>query len=107
MIVLRLTNQPDVVIDGHPLRFARPLSRRHREIVERVAKGQTNKEIASELSSSPHTISTHLRRLFAEFGVTTRTGLVLRCLAPGLERGQLSTMDAEPSQELPLGGAKL
>ena len=73
----------DVTVDGvrcaltavHPSR-ADALSPREREIARMVAKGYTNKMIASVLDISLWTVSTHLRRIFAKLGVSTRAAMV-------------------------------
>ena len=76
----------DVVVDGvrcvlvrsHPA-SARPrvvLSPREREIARMVAKGYPNKTIAAVLDISAWTVCTHLRRIFAKLGVTTRSAMV-------------------------------
>jgi DNA-binding CsgD family transcriptional regulator len=75
----------DVTVDGvrcaltlvHPSR-ADMLSPREREIARMVANGCTNKMIASVLDISLWTVSTHLRRIFAKLGVSTRAAMVAR-----------------------------
>jgi DNA-binding CsgD family transcriptional regulator len=52
------------------------LSPREREIACMVARGYTNKMIASVLDISLWTVSTHLRRIFAKLGVSTRAAMV-------------------------------
>jgi DNA-binding CsgD family transcriptional regulator len=59
----------------------RPLfSPREIEIARMVAKGYANKTIAAVLEISVNTVNTHLRRVFAKLGVTTRAAMVT-CLA--------------------------
>jgi DNA-binding CsgD family transcriptional regulator len=73
----------DVTLDGvrcaltvvHPSP-ADALSPREREIARMVGQGYTNKMIANLLGISLWTVSTHLRRVFAKLGVTTRAAMV-------------------------------
>ncbi|MFJ7068728.1 ATP-binding protein [Streptomyces sp. NPDC101115] len=44
-------------------------------VVRLVARGLTNQQAAEELSLSPHTVSSHLRRAFTKLDVTSRTEL--------------------------------
>jgi DNA-binding CsgD family transcriptional regulator len=53
-----------------------PLSPREREVARMIAKGYPNKIIASVLEISVWTVSTHLRRIFAKLGVTSRAAMV-------------------------------
>lgn len=54
------------------------LSPRELEIVRLVAKGEVNKTIAAVLEISPWTVATHLRRIYAKLGVTSRAAMVAR-----------------------------
>lgn len=65
----------DAEIEASSARI-RALSSRERGIVELVSKGYVNKQIASELRISEHTVSTHMRRIFAKLGVDTRAAMV-------------------------------
>ncbi|MEM7779326.1 MAG: response regulator transcription factor [Pseudomonadota bacterium] len=49
------------------------LTQREREVVELIAEGQTNKEIARELEISPATVKVHVERLIGKLGVSDRT----------------------------------
>jgi DNA-binding NarL/FixJ family response regulator len=49
------------------------LTEREREVLDRIAKGLTNKAIARELEISPATVKAHVERVIAKLGVTDRT----------------------------------
>jgi DNA-binding CsgD family transcriptional regulator len=49
------------------------LTAREREILQTVANGATNREIADQLWISPHTVRTHLQHIFEKLDVRTRT----------------------------------
>lgn len=55
------------------------LTERELQIATLVALGKVNKQIASELHISEWTVSTHLRRIFAKLGVSSRAAMVYRC----------------------------
>lgn len=48
------------------------LTPRECEVLERLAKGQSNKEIARALGSSPNTVKTQVASLYAKLEVTSR-----------------------------------
>ncbi|MGH3367376.1 MAG: LuxR C-terminal-related transcriptional regulator [Nocardioidaceae bacterium] len=48
------------------------LSRRELEVLQLVAAGQTNREIAGELTLSEHTVRRHLQNIFAKLDVASR-----------------------------------
>ena len=60
-----------------------PLSPREQGIVRMVSGGSPNKVIADVLNISPWTVCTHLRRIFAKLGVTSRAAMVARALEGG------------------------
>jgi len=53
------------------------LTRREAEILELVAQGLRNREIAEHLYLAPATVKTHINRIFAKLGVTDRVQAVL------------------------------
>lgn len=52
------------------------LSRRELGVLELVAQGHTNEQIASSLRLSPLTVKKHLERMYAKLGVANRASLV-------------------------------
>lgn len=52
------------------------ITEREYAVLEALATGATNKEIARSLSVSPNTIKTHIARLYDKLGVSRRTAAV-------------------------------
>jgi DNA-binding CsgD family transcriptional regulator len=66
------------------------LSPREQEIAHRVARGCSNKAIASSLNISQWTVGTHIRHIYAKFGVASRAAMVARLLEVGCNRSRQS-----------------
>lgn len=62
----------------------RALSPRERQIAVLVAEGLPTKTIALRLGISIWTVATHLRRMYARFGVSSRAAMVARLFESGL-----------------------
>jgi DNA-binding NarL/FixJ family response regulator len=60
------------------------LSGREREVLERVASGATNREIAEALHLSPHTVKEHTSALYRKLDVRNRAEAVQRAQRLGL-----------------------
>jgi DNA-binding NarL/FixJ family response regulator len=68
------------------------LTKREREIVQHVARGMRNAEVAKRLFISEMTVKTHLNNIFQKVGVRDRVGLTLYAVRTGLigaHEGQL------------------
>jgi DNA-binding CsgD family transcriptional regulator len=52
------------------------LTHREREIVDELAAGRSNAEIAERLAIAPTTVRKHLENIYAKLGVNTRTGAI-------------------------------
>lgn len=61
------------------------LTGREREVLVRVAKGRTNREIAEEFGISPRTVETHRERVMAKLRIRTVAGLTRFVVENGLE----------------------
>lgn len=61
-----------------------PLSKREAEILQKVAYGATTKEVAHDLGISPHTVKTHLERIFEKLGANDRAQAVAIAIRKGL-----------------------
>jgi DNA-binding NarL/FixJ family response regulator len=61
-----------------------PLSKRESQILQKVAYGATTKEVAHDLNISPHTVKTHLERIFEKLGANDRAQAVAIALRKGL-----------------------
>jgi len=61
-----------------------PLSQREREIVQLVAQGYKNKEMAEKMFISEQTVKNHLHNIFDKLGVSDRLELALYAIHKGL-----------------------
>ena len=61
-----------------------PLSQREREIVQLVAQGFKNKEMAEKMFISEQTVKNHLHNIFDKLGVSDRLELALYAIHKGL-----------------------
>ncbi|GIG20192.1 hypothetical protein Cch01nite_09160 [Cellulomonas chitinilytica] len=71
-----------------PGRPAAALSAREREVLELVAEGLTDAQVARRLGLRPATVSRHLHRLYGRNGVTNRAAAVLLLGASSGTRGR-------------------
>ncbi len=62
------------------------LSSRELEVLQRVASGQSNKEVGTELSISEATVKSHLLHIYQKLGVSDRTAAVTTALDRGIIR---------------------
>jgi DNA-binding NarL/FixJ family response regulator len=63
------------------------LTNREREILELLARGSTNTEIAGQLAMSPKTVSNHISNILLKVQATDRAKLMLMALEAGLGQG--------------------
>jgi two-component system response regulator DesR len=79
MVGLGMTVFQPQVDDG-----AAALTQREREVLDLIAHGATNREIAAELHLSPHTIHEHTSSLYRKLGARNRADAVQRAARLGL-----------------------
>jgi len=56
------------------------LTTRERALVEALAEGLSNRQIARQLELSEHTVKNHLNRMYAKMGVTSRSEAIVAWL---------------------------
>ena len=59
------------------------LTPRELEVIQKLAEGLTNKEIAQSLSISPRTVNFHLDNIYSKLGVSSRTEAAVYALRHG------------------------
>jgi DNA-binding CsgD family transcriptional regulator len=62
------------------------ISERELQVLELLAAGRSNKEIASRLEVSPNTVKTHVANLYEKLEVRRRTEAILRARELGMIR---------------------
>jgi DNA-binding NarL/FixJ family response regulator len=70
--------------DEPPIQPGPPLSDRERQVLSLLAAGKTNREIASLLCLSPHTVKDYVSDLYRKIGVNGRIQAVTRAGELGL-----------------------
>lgn len=73
-----------LVAGAHDLPVTTLLSDREREVLDLLASGLQNKQVASRLGISPRTVERHCDSIYAKLGVRTRTEAVVRALGSGI-----------------------
>ncbi len=76
--------------------YGETLTKREKEILQLVATGVTNREVAYRLSISINTVKVHLRNVFAKLGAESRTEATMIAVREGW-------VTVEGAEELPVG----
>lgn len=71
-------------IEENNKRLASPLTKRELEVLLRLAKGKTNKEISTGMGISEHTVKTHVNHIFDKLGINDRTQASVWAVKNGL-----------------------
>jgi ATP/maltotriose-dependent transcriptional regulator MalT len=69
----RLGAAPDLTRISAKVSASHGLSNRELEVLRLVASGKSNREIASSLVISEHTVARHLQNIYAKLGLSSRT----------------------------------
>jgi DNA-binding NarL/FixJ family response regulator len=75
-ILFRCASQHLAIRENLRARGPSELSRREQQLVQLVCSGFTNKEIASRLNLSAHTVKNHIHRILKKTGASDRISLV-------------------------------
>ena len=67
-----------------PDRSAEPLTERETEVLQLLARGQSNKEISRTLNIGEQTVKTHVSHILEKLGVLSRTQAALYAIRNGL-----------------------
>jgi two-component system nitrate/nitrite response regulator NarL len=81
VVLEALANSPVVHATNHE--GMELLSSREREVIQYLASGMTNREIAEALGLSRHTVKNYLFRIFDKVGVSSRTELICHTMNRG------------------------
>ncbi|MEQ1784562.1 MAG: response regulator transcription factor [Hyphomonadaceae bacterium] len=76
----------DTFVANARVRETLGISDREFEVLELLAAGRSNKEIATALNVSPNTVKTHVAKLFGKLEAKRRTEAILRARELGMIR---------------------
>jgi two-component system, NarL family, response regulator NreC len=90
----------DAIAADNPSTRLQKLSQREREVLELVAHGYTNREVADRLTVSIKSVETYRARVLEKLGLKTRAELTRFALDMGLVRPAASVSASETAADL-------
>ena len=82
LLVVDRDEAPARMLHAEPL--SEPLTAREQEVLELLASGLTNKEIATRLGITDHTVKFHVNAILGKLGAETRTEAVVHAARLGI-----------------------
>ena len=79
--------------------YGEPLTERELEILQLVATGVTNREVAFRLDISVNTVKVHLRNIFTKLRAESRTEATMIAVQEGWVRVE-GTQESEPEEAI-------
>lgn len=76
--MFREVEAPPMTMPAEAVLEGRELSERQSDVLQLLLRGMSEKEVARQLGVSTHTVHTHVKKLYAEFGVSSRGELLAR-----------------------------
>ena len=76
----RVKEYPPRYRSRRPAPESRPLTKRELEVVEWIAEGKRNREIAKILGCSARTVQKHVEHILEKLQVETRTAVCIWCI---------------------------
>jgi DNA-binding NarL/FixJ family response regulator len=78
----------DMMPESHDLDTSMVLTGREHEVLQRIARGDKNREIAADLSISPRTVEFHRANIMRKLGLASQQELFRYCVRAGILKAE-------------------